>query len=109
MLLDFSDVLQVNVFVLGQTFLKFCRLLNLQLPLIDPSMYIPVTFFLISINVQRFAAKLEFEEKQNAVVNTAMRLVQRMRRDWIQTGRRPAGICGASTLYNFFLTHFQAY
>ena len=28
----------------------------------------------------------------------ALRLVQRMKRDWIQTGRRPSGICGAALL-----------
>lgn len=57
MLIDFSEVLQVralltlgwllmiiqvNVYVLGHTFLQFCRLLNLQLPIIDPSLYIQV-------------------------------------------------------------------
>ena len=26
---------------------------------------------------------------------TAMRLVARMKRDWIHHGRRPAGLCGA--------------
>lgn len=26
---------------------------------------------------------------------TAMRLVQRMKRDWMHTGRRPSGLCGA--------------
>eukprot|EP01117_Protostelium_nocturnum_P011508 TRINITY_DN4173_c0_g1_i2.p1 TRINITY_DN4173_c0_g1~~TRINITY_DN4173_c0_g1_i2.p1 ORF type:complete len:529 (-),score=224.06 TRINITY_DN4173_c0_g1_i2:191-1777(-) len=87
MLIDFADVLRTNVFILGQTFLKFCRLLNLQLPLVDPSLYI-----------QRFASRLEFEEKTEAVANTALRVVARMRRDWIQTGRRPAGICGAALL-----------
>ena len=29
---------------------------------------------------------------------TAIRLVQRFKRDWIQTGRRPAGICAAALL-----------
>jgi transcription factor IIIB subunit 2 len=37
MLIDFSDVLQTNVYTLGNTFLKLCRLLNLSLPTIDPS------------------------------------------------------------------------
>ena len=32
------------------------------------------------------------------VANSALRLVQRMQRDWMQTGRRPAGICGAALL-----------
>lgn len=89
MLIDFSDILQTNVYVLGHTFLRFCKRLNLQLPIIDPSLYIP-----------RFCGKLEFEEKTQMVANTALRLVQRMKRDWIQTGRRPSGICGAGNNNN---------
>lgn len=87
MLIDFSDVLQVNVYALGSTFLKFRRLLNLELPIIDPSLYI-----------HRFAAKLELGDKVAQVSTTALRVVQRMKRDWIETGRRPAGICAAALL-----------
>ena len=29
---------------------------------------------------------------------TALRLVSRMKRDWMQVGRRPSGICGAGLL-----------
>ncbi|KAH8079551.1 hypothetical protein JL720_9298 [Aureococcus anophagefferens] len=87
MLIDFSDVLQVNVYALGATFLKFRRLLNLELPIIDPSLYI-----------HRFAAKLELGDKCGAVATTALRVVQRMKRDWIETGRRPAGVCAAALL-----------
>lgn len=32
------------------------------------------------------------------VVSLATRLVQRMKRDWIATGRRPTGLCGAALL-----------
>ena len=87
MLLDFSDVLQANVFELGNMYLRLCRLLSVELPLIDPSLYIG-----------RFASRLELGDKTQAVANTALRLVSRMKRDWIQTGRRPAGICGACLL-----------
>jgi transcription factor IIIB 90 kDa subunit len=87
MLLDFSDVLQVNVFELGSVYLKLSRLLNVQLPILDPSLYIG-----------RFAARLEFGDKTQIVANTALRLVSRMKRDWIQIGRRPSGICGACLL-----------
>ncbi|KAI7849014.1 hypothetical protein BDC45DRAFT_521736 [Circinella umbellata] len=87
MLIDFSDLLQANVFVLGSTFLKLVRTLNLKLPLIDPSIYI-----------SRFAAALDFGEYTQRVAHDAVRLVQRMDRDWIRTGRRPAGICGACLL-----------
>ena len=50
----------------------------------DPCLYIP-----------RFAHALEFGEKTHEVSMTAMRLVQRMKRDWMHTGRRPSGLCGA--------------
>lgn len=87
MLLDFADVLQTSVYALGGTFLRLVRLLNLEMPLIDPSFY-----------VGRFAARLEFGERTQAVANTALRVVARMKRDWIQTGRRPAGVCAAGLI-----------
>jgi transcription factor IIIB subunit 2 len=87
MLIDFSDTLQVNVYTLGTTFLKFRRLLGLKLEIIDPALY-----------VYRFAAHLDLDEKANAVAMTALRLVGRMKRDWIVAGRRPAGICAAALL-----------
>eukprot|EP00126_Sphaerothecum_destruens_P007582 Sdes_comp19901_c0_seq1m12287 len=87
MLLDFSDVLQINVYMLGATFLKLCQVLSIRLPIIDPSLYI-----------FRFAHKLEFEEKTHDVAMSALRLVARMKRDWMQVGRRPSGICGAGLL-----------
>ncbi|MES1909176.1 MAG: hypothetical protein MHM6MM_001964 [Cercozoa sp. M6MM] len=87
LLIDFSERLQVNLHTLGRTFLKFVRLLNLSLPVIDPSLFI-----------HRFASKLEFGDKAHAVAMSALRLVARMRKDWIHTGRRPSGICGACLL-----------
>ena len=87
MLLDFSDILQTSVYSLGGTFLRLTQLLNLELPLVDPSFYIG-----------RFASKLEFSEKTQAVVNSALRIAARMKRDWIVTGRRPAGVCAASLI-----------
>ena len=87
MLIDFSDALQVNVYTLGTTFLKFRRLLGLKLEIIDPALY-----------VYRFAAHLDLDKKANVVALTALRLVGRMRRDWIVAGRRPAGICAAALL-----------
>jgi transcription initiation factor TFIIIB Brf1 subunit/transcription initiation factor TFIIB len=87
MLIDFSDALQVNVYTLGTCFLKFRRLLGLKLEILDPALY-----------VYRFAAHLDLDDKANAVALTALRLVGRMKRDWIVAGRRPAGICAAALL-----------
>ncbi|XP_053404726.1 transcription factor IIIB 90 kDa subunit-like isoform X2 [Mercenaria mercenaria] len=87
MLLDFSDALQVNVYSLGRTYLQLSRELCINLPDIDPALYI-----------SRFAHSLEFGDKTHEVSMTAMRLVQRMKRDWMSTGRRPSGLCGAALL-----------
>uniref|UniRef100_G3SPY1 Transcription factor IIIB 90 kDa subunit n=1 Tax=Loxodonta africana TaxID=9785 RepID=G3SPY1_LOXAF len=86
-MLDLSDLLQVNVYVLGKTFLLLARELCINAPAIDPCLYIP-----------RFAHLLEFGEKNHEVSMTALRLLQRMKRDWMHTGRRPSGLCGAALL-----------
>ncbi|TFY61814.1 hypothetical protein EVG20_g6911 [Dentipellis fragilis] len=96
MLIDFSDLLQVNVFELGHTYLQLVQTLNLRLPLVDPSHYI-----------SRFAALLEFGAETARVATDAVRLVQRFDRDWMTKGRRPAGICGAALLLAARMNNFR--
>ncbi|GMS84149.1 hypothetical protein PENTCL1PPCAC_6324 [Pristionchus entomophagus] len=95
LLLDFSDVTQVNVYELGRTLNFLARSLRINLPTTDPCLYI-----------LRFSVFLDFGDKQKEVVTLATRLVQRMKKDWLATGRRPTGLCGAALLlaarsYNF--------
>lgn len=85
MLVDFASILRVNVFKIGSVFLKLIRLLNISVPLVDPSLFVP-----------RFCSKLHL--KGQAVAKTSLRLIARMDRDWIVIGRKPAGICGAAIL-----------
>lgn len=87
MLLDLSDVTQVNVYELGRTYLKLSSALCINIPAIDPCLYIV-----------RFAHRLELGDKIQEVEMTALRIVQRMKRDWMHTGRRPSGLCGAALL-----------
>ncbi|KAF7291101.1 BRF1-domain-containing protein [Mycena indigotica] len=96
MLIDFSDLLQVNVFELGHTYLQLVQTLNLKLPLVDPSHFI-----------SRFAALLEFGDETPKVSLDAVRLVQRFDRDWMTRGRRPAGICGAALLLAARMNNFR--
>ncbi|KAF9373969.1 transcription factor TFIIIB subunit brf1 [Podila verticillata] len=96
MLIDFSELLSLNVFKLGVTFLHLTKQLNLTLPLVDPSLYI-----------SRFATMLDFGEDTQRVANDALRLVSRMDRDWIRTGRRPAGVCGACLLIAARMHHYR--
>ncbi|KXZ48221.1 BFR protein [Gonium pectorale] len=92
MLIDFSDQLSVNIFTLGGVFLQMLRLLRLDenatfTKPIDPSLY-----------MNRFVDRLRLptQELKTKITNTAMRLVQSMKRDWMLVGRRPSGICGAA-------------
>jgi len=96
MLIDFSDYFSVNVFELGHTFLRLSELLSLRLPLVDPSIYIP-----------RYARELNFGGKEQKISKCAVRLVARMKRDWIVTGRRPGGICAAALLIAARLSGFK--
>ncbi|XP_026829717.1 transcription factor IIIB 90 kDa subunit [Ooceraea biroi] len=96
MLIDFSDVLHICVHELGRTYLRLTQALNINIPSIDPSLF-----------VLRFAHKLEFGEKTHAVSMTASRIVQRMKRDSIHSGRRPSGLCGAALLIAARLHEFN--
>ncbi|KAL4527312.1 hypothetical protein Ndes2526B_g08985 [Nannochloris sp. 'desiccata'] len=102
LLIDFSDALQVNVFTLGAVFLQLAKLLRLEEhPLfskpVDPSLYI-----------HRFADRMDFPNREimQTVSATAIRLVASMKRDWIQTGRRPSGVCGAAL---YIASHLHGY
>lgn len=87
MLLDFADILQVNVYTLGRAYLVFSHELCINIPALDPCLYI-----------HRFAQQLELGERTHEVSMTALRLVSRMKRDWMAQGRRPSGLCGAALL-----------
>lgn len=60
--------------------------------LVDPSLYI-----------QRFVGQLKFGDKLANVIETSLRLVTRMNKDWMVTGRRPAGICGACKFILYYI------
>ncbi|KAK4431990.1 Transcription factor IIIB subunit [Sesamum alatum] len=97
LLIDFSEYLNINVYVLGAVFLQLCKLLSLeehpivQKP-VDPSLFI-----------HRFTDRL-FGGRKPTVSRTALHIVASMKRDWMQTGRKPSGLCGAA-LYISALSH----
>lgn len=57
--------------------------------------------------IRRFARDLEFGSLVGKVTEDAIRLVQRMDRDWMTTGRRPAGICGAALILAARMNNFR--
>ncbi|XP_050524538.1 transcription factor IIIB 90 kDa subunit [Daktulosphaira vitifoliae] len=87
LLLDVADASEVNAFELGKTYLRMMQTLSLTVPSLDPSIFL-----------MRFVNSLDFGDKTHIVYTTAMRLLQRMMRDSIHTGRRPSSLCGAALL-----------
>jgi transcription factor IIIB subunit 2 len=101
MLIDFADVLMINVFKLGRTYKALLDELRLGgnvflMNPIDPESLI-----------YRFAKQLEFGPSLMAVAGEAVRIVQRMNRDWMTTGRRPAGLCGAALILAARMNNFR--
>ncbi|KAL0869277.1 hypothetical protein ABMA27_007540 [Loxostege sticticalis] len=96
LLIDISDALQICCYQLGRAYFRLSRALCINIPPTDPCLYI-----------LRFASQLQFEDKQHEVSMTALRLVQRMKRDSIHSGRRPSGICGAALLIAGRLHNFS--
>lgn len=96
LLIDFSEVLQINLFVIGSAYLKLVKLLSMTVKVIDPSLY-----------MHRFCNKLGFGLKAREVENTALKIMQFLKRDWITTGRRPSGLCGACLLISAKLHGFR--
>ncbi|XP_037950894.1 transcription factor IIIB 90 kDa subunit isoform X1 [Teleopsis dalmanni] len=87
LLIDISDVQQICSYELGRTYLKLTHALCINIPAVDPCLYI-----------MRFANKLQFGNKTHEVSMTALRIVQRMKKDSLHSGRRPTGLCGAALL-----------
>lgn len=101
MLIDFSDILGLNVFNLGHVYTKFLQFLALN----------GNGFYIQPINpedlILRFAERLEFGTETMRVANDAVRIVQRMNRDWMTPGRRPAGVCGAALILAARMNNFR--
>ncbi|KAH8695504.1 hypothetical protein BGW36DRAFT_382800, partial [Talaromyces proteolyticus] len=57
--------------------------------------------------ILRFAKQLEFGTRTMHVAKEAVRIVQRMSRDWMTIGRRPAGICGAALILAARMNNFR--
>ncbi|EFQ98588.1 transcription factor TFIIIB complex subunit brf1 [Nannizzia gypsea CBS 118893] len=101
MLIDFADVLMINVFKLGRAYKALLDELKLGgnhfiMNPIDPESLI-----------YRFSKQLEFGPAMMQVASEAVRIVQRMNRDWMITGRRPAGICGAALILAARMNNFR--
>lgn len=101
MLIDFADVLNLDVFGLGNIYKGLIKVIRLN----DHNYFVP------PINpedlVLRFTGRLEFGDQHMRVAKDAVRIIQRMTRDWMTHGRRPAGICGAAIILAARMNNFR--
>lgn len=97
LLIDFADELDVDVFHLGKAYQLLADKLNLRDHyMTDPTIYI-----------ERLVTKIDFKDRADEVREMSVRLVKRMKRDWIDRGRRPTGICGAAIFIAAKAQNFQ--
>ncbi|KAL0770317.1 hypothetical protein Bca101_035468 [Brassica carinata] len=102
LLIDFSSYLRVCVYELGSVYLQLCELFymvdnpNLE-DLVDPSIFIDRFTKSLLKGAHAYATTKK-------VVETTKNIIASMKRDWMQTGRKPSGICGAA-IYIAALSH----
>ncbi|XP_076906509.1 transcription factor IIIB 70 kDa subunit-like [Bidens hawaiensis] len=90
LLIEFSSELGASVYELGTVYLQLCKLLSLQdhefiQKPTDPSLF-----------MHRYTSGLLKGGNNTKLSKTALQLAVSMKRDWIQTGRKPSGICAAA-------------
>ena len=98
LLLDFSNVSKINIYKLGNHYLQFIKLFNINIDLIDPSLFL-----------KRFINKLNLDLKsQKNVYDISLKIIQCMKKDWLIEGRNPLGICGASIYLSLSINNFKS-
>ena len=98
LLIDFSNVSKINIYKLGNHYLQFIKLFNINIDLIDPSLFL-----------KRFINKLNFDLKsQKNVYDISLKIIQCMKKDWLIEGRNPLGICGASIYLSLSINNFKS-
>lgn len=97
MLIDIADALAQDVFALGRTFKLMLAYLYGQ----DDDgniIHCPFEPLFPEDIIRSLAVRLGFDVNTEKVQKDAIRIVQRMDRDWIVLGRHPNGICGSAII-----------
>jgi transcription factor IIIB 90 kDa subunit len=108
MLIDLAETMtpQVSVFKMGNIYNRLVRAIwgNADGSVSSQGYVDPINPENL---IRRFARDLEFGSLVGKVTEDAIRLVQRMDRDWMTTGRRPAGVCGAALILAARMNNFR--
>ncbi|KAF3766918.1 hypothetical protein M406DRAFT_287879 [Cryphonectria parasitica EP155] len=102
MLIDIADVINIDVFRLGRTFKKLLAMLYS-----DPAKDCPFEPLFPEDIIKSMCSRLGFDLETEKVQKDAVRIVSRMDRDWINTGRKPAGVCGSAVMVAARMNNFR--
>ncbi|KAF1825994.1 uncharacterized protein K489DRAFT_376392 [Dissoconium aciculare CBS 342.82] len=102
LLMDMAEILRINVFRLGEVYKDLCEKLFLEGKPVGYQHFIEMEPL-----IKKYCQKLQFGDKTNQVGYDALRIMKRMNRDWIVSGRHPAGLCGACIILAARMNNFQ--
>lgn len=102
LLMDIAEVQKINVFRLGEVYKDLLKSLFLG------GEYAGVQHLVeVEPLIMKYCRKLEFGEATRQVAEDAIKIIRRMKRDWIVTGRHPAGLCGACIILAARMNNFR--
>lgn len=104
LLMDIAELIKVNVFRLGEVYKDLCKELYLAEEGVGAGFQ-----YLVELEplIFKYCQKLQFADKTNIVAEDALKIIRRMNRDWIVSGRHPAGLCGACIILAARMNNFQ--
>ncbi|WPH02830.1 Hypothetical protein R9X50_00569800 [Acrodontium crateriforme] len=102
LLMDISELLHINVFRLGVVYKDLVKELYLGGDDVGIQHLVEVEPLII-----KYCRKLEFGDATRQVAEDAIKIVRRMKRDWMVTGRHPAGLCGACIILAARMNNFR--
>ncbi|QIW95702.1 hypothetical protein AMS68_001220 [Peltaster fructicola] len=103
LLMDISEQQKINVFRLGEVYKDLCKALFLE----NDNLLGFQRLVEIEPLVLKYCRNLEFGEMTRSVAEDAVKIVRRMKRDWIVTGRHPAGLCGGAIILAASMNNFR--
>lgn len=109
LLIDLAEKTNTNVFKLGKLYTKIVDAMRFNEDLINKNnnQKIHIPQYAPESLIQRFVNELEFDRERTRVMEDAVKVFKRMKRDWIAEGRRPAGICAAAVILGARMNNFR--
>lgn len=102
LLMDIAELIKVNVFRLGEVYKDLCKNLYMAEESVGHQHLVDLEPL-----IYKYCQKLQFADKTNIVAEDALKIIRRMNRDWMVSGRHPAGLCGACIILAAKMNNFH--